>query len=147
LLGCDHDSVTFLHHVEHIADIPDKRIARFKVPVLENGARVWRDMEEFDTSGDGAHANWPDRFFSMIVDGYLAASGNNGGPVGDAHCHLFSARGLLDFALPVMVRVAALGHADAILREQVAMLNAVQESVTARVSPARAAERPRPRRS
>ena len=50
LLGCDHDTVTFLHYAEHIVDIPDKRVARFKVPVSENGARVWRDMEEFDTS-------------------------------------------------------------------------------------------------
>src|SRR6266545_1512373 len=29
LLGCDHDTVTFLHYAEHIADIPDKRVARF----------------------------------------------------------------------------------------------------------------------
>ena len=40
LLGCDHDNVTFLHHAEHIVDMPGKRIARFQVPVLENGARV-----------------------------------------------------------------------------------------------------------
>ena len=33
LLGCDHDAVTFLHYVEHVADIPGKRIARFRVPV------------------------------------------------------------------------------------------------------------------
>ena len=51
--------VTFLHYVEHIADFPDKRVARFQVPVEEHGQRVWREMEEFDTS-EGAHANWPD---------------------------------------------------------------------------------------
>lgn len=106
LLGSDHDAVTFLHYVEHIADIPDKRVARFKVPVAENGARVWRDMEEFDTSGDGVHANWPDRFFAKIVDGYLRESSNDGGPVGNAHAYLFRARGLLEFALPIMERVA-----------------------------------------
>jgi aminoglycoside 3-N-acetyltransferase len=106
LLGCDHDNVTFLHYAEHIADIPDKRIARFKVPVLEHGARVWRDMVEFNTAGDGVHPNWPDRFFATIVDDYLTASANSGGLVGDAQSHLFSARGLLEFALPVMMRVA-----------------------------------------
>src|SRR5262245_38074969 len=47
LLGSDPDSVTFLHYVEHVADFPGKRIARFKVPVVENGRRVWRDMAEF----------------------------------------------------------------------------------------------------
>jgi aminoglycoside 3-N-acetyltransferase len=56
LLGSDHTAVTFLHYVEHVADIPGKRIARYQVPVTDNGCRVWRAMEEFDTSGDGAHA-------------------------------------------------------------------------------------------
>jgi aminoglycoside 3-N-acetyltransferase len=106
LLGCDHDTVTFLHYVEHIADIPDRRVARFKVPVVENGTRVWRDMEEFDTSSAGVHANWPERFFARLVDSHLAASGNRGGRVGDAWCHLLSARELLAFARPVMERVA-----------------------------------------
>ena len=106
LLGCDHDTVTFLHYVEHIADIADRRVARFKVPVDENGARVWRDMEEFDTSSAGAHANWPDRFFAKIVDSYLAAANNRGGRVGDAPSYLFAARELLAFAKPLMERVA-----------------------------------------
>jgi aminoglycoside 3-N-acetyltransferase len=106
LLGADHDTVTFLHYVEHIADIPDKRVARFKVPIREHGVRVWREMAEFDTSGAGVHANWPDRFFARIVGGYLAESGNRGGPVGNAWCHLLSARGLREFARPMMERVA-----------------------------------------
>jgi aminoglycoside 3-N-acetyltransferase len=106
LLGCDHDTVTFLHYVEHIADIPDKRIARFKVPVLEQGVRVWRDMAEVDTSAQGAHANWPDRFFARIVDGCLAEAGNEGGCVGDARSYLLSARALLAYARPVMEHVA-----------------------------------------
>ncbi len=107
LLGCDHDTVTFLHYVEHIADISGKRIARFKVPVVDNGRRVWREMEEFDTSGEGAHVHWPDRFFGRIVDGFLANTRNRGGRVGDATCHLMRARELLDFALPIMEAVAA----------------------------------------
>ena len=110
LLGCDHDTVTFLHYAEHIVDIPNKRVARFKVPMLENGKRVWRDMEEFDTSGAGAHANWPDRFFAKIVDAHLAESGNRGGVVGDAPSHLTRARPLLDYALAVMQAVAADEH-------------------------------------
>ncbi|MFL5312927.1 MAG: aminoglycoside N(3)-acetyltransferase [Myxococcales bacterium] len=106
LLGSDHDTVTFLHYVEHVADVRDKRVARFKVPVVENGERVWREMEEFDTSDAGAHANWPDRFFSLLVDGYLAATANQGGRVGNAWSHLLGARRLLAFAQPVMERVA-----------------------------------------
>ena len=107
LLGSDHDAVTFLHYVEHIADIPGKRVARYQVPVMENGRRAWRAMEEFDTSGDGAHANWPDRFFAKIVDGLLIHTGNNGARVGNAVTYVLSARELLDFALPIMKAVAA----------------------------------------
>jgi aminoglycoside 3-N-acetyltransferase len=117
LIGSDHDAVTFLHYAEHIANIPDKRVARFKVPVSENGTRVWREAEEFDTSGDGVHPNWPDRFFAKIVDGYLGASANHGGHVGDAQCYLFRARGLLDFALPLMEDAAAGRNAARGLRE------------------------------
>jgi aminoglycoside 3-N-acetyltransferase len=105
LLGSDHDAVTFLHYVEHVADIPGKRIVRYQVPVLENGCRVWRAMEEFDT-GDKAHANWPDRFFANIVDSFLVATRNEGANFGKALSYVFSARALFDFALPVMTAVA-----------------------------------------
>jgi aminoglycoside 3-N-acetyltransferase len=106
LLGSSHDNVTFMHHVEHIADIPDKRIARFKVPVLEDGRRVWRDMAEYDTSR-GVHPRLPDEIFSMMVDGYLDATGNRGGRVGNADSYLFSARGLLEYSRPRMEAMVA----------------------------------------
>jgi aminoglycoside 3-N-acetyltransferase len=86
-------------------------VARFKVPIVENGERTWRAMEEFDTSGAGVHVNWPARFFARLVDGFLSASGNQGGRVGDAWCHLLPARDLLRFARPLMERVAADPHA------------------------------------
>jgi aminoglycoside 3-N-acetyltransferase len=106
LLGCDHDNVTFLHYAEHIVDIPDKQVAEFKVPVVENGTRVWREMKEFDTSA-GAHAHWPDRFFSRLVDTHLATTRNTGAAVGDARCFLLDGGELLAFALLVMKAVAA----------------------------------------
>jgi aminoglycoside 3-N-acetyltransferase len=107
LLGCDHDAVTFLHYAEHIVEVPGKRAARFKVPVEENGARVWREMEEFDTA-DGAHAAWPAGCFARIVDGYLAKTRNAGGLVGHAPSVLLPARELLDYALPELTRLAGL---------------------------------------
>ena len=107
LLGCDHDTVTFLHYAEHIVDIPDKHVARYRVPVQEDGKRVWRDMAEIDTSDRGAHPNRPDRFFSRIVDTYLAQTTNSGGRVGDAPSFLLDSRGLLELALRVMREVAA----------------------------------------
>lgn len=105
LLGSDHDNVTYLHYAEHIADFPDKRIARFKVPVLEDGHRVWREMAEVDTS-ERAHENWPDLFFAQIVDAFLDRSGNRGGQVGNAQSFLIPAQELLAYALAEMQRVA-----------------------------------------
>lgn len=112
LLGSDHDAVTYLHYAEHIADFPDKRIARFKVPVLVDGERVWRDMAEVDTSM-GAHVSWPDSFFAMIVDEYLASTCNSGGLVGNAQSYLISARGLLDDSIAAMERTARDHRAEA----------------------------------
>ena len=63
-------------------------------------------VEEVNTAGDGAHVNWPERFFAQIVDGYLASTGNRGGRVGNAISHLISARDLYNFAEPVMVAAA-----------------------------------------
>jgi aminoglycoside 3-N-acetyltransferase len=110
LLGCDHDNVTFLHYAEHILDVDGKRVSRFKVPVVENGERVWREMEEYDTS-DRAHPNWPDRFFARLVDAYLSRTRNSGGRVGEAQAYLVEARGLLAFAMPVMEAIARDPHA------------------------------------
>jgi aminoglycoside N3'-acetyltransferase len=107
LLGCDHDTVTFLHYAEHVVDIPGKRVARFLVPAEVDGRCVWRETEEFDTSAEGAHPNWPDRFLALLVDGYLRKAGNRGGLAGDAQCFLFPAPELLDFALPWMRSIAA----------------------------------------
>jgi aminoglycoside 3-N-acetyltransferase len=107
MLGCDHDTVTFLHYAEHIVDIPHKRVAKYKVPIEEDRKRIWREMEEFDTSDAGAHPNWPPRFFAQIVDDYLAKAHNKGGLVGNAPSALFYARGLLDFALSAMKTAAS----------------------------------------
>jgi aminoglycoside 3-N-acetyltransferase len=116
LLGSDHDTVTFLHYAEHVGDFPGKRVARYLVPVLEHTGRVWRAMEEFDTSDAGAHANWPARFFGRIVDLHLRRTENSGGLVGDAPSHLISARALLNRGLPIMKQVALDGRvADELL--------------------------------
>ena len=117
LLGSDHDTVTFLHYAEHVAEFPGKRVARYRVPVEENGSRVWREMEEYDTADAGAHANWPPRFFARIVDSYLTRTGNAGARVGDAQSFLLDAPGLLEFAQEVMKAVAADAAAAAVLRD------------------------------
>ena len=107
LLGCDHDTVTFLHYAEHIADMPGRRVVSYQVPVQENGRRVWREMKEFDTSDQGAHPHWPERFFAKVVDTFLAQTNNCGGRVGDASSFLIDAKRLLGFAVGVMQAIAS----------------------------------------
>lgn len=114
LLGSDHDNVTFLHHAEHVVEVPGRRVARFRVPVVEQGRRRWRAMAEFDTS-QPAHPAWPDDLFARIVDAHLDRTSNRGGAVGDAQCYLLDARALLDDALRTM-RALARDH-DAAARE------------------------------
>lgn len=106
LLGSDPDAVTFLHYAEHIVDIPDKRVVRYQVPVIEEGARVWKPMEEFDTA-EGVHASWPETFFAEIVESFLNATGNQGGNVGDAQSYLIPAPALLSWALDRMQQQVA----------------------------------------
>lgn len=105
LIGSDHDQVTFLHHAEHLVDVPGKRVVRFQVPVLQDGRRAWRWMEEFDTA-EPCHPAWPPDVFRRIVDAHLEARGQADQPLGDASCALLDSRALLAFALPAMTAMA-----------------------------------------
>ncbi len=116
LLQSDHDEVTFLHHVEHIADFPGKRIVSYEVPVSQDGVRVWRRCEEFNTGGEGVHANWPDRFFAQIVDDFIAKADPSAcriGMVGGAMSVLISAPALAAHAIPIMVARARMAGPNA----------------------------------
>ena len=110
LLGSDHDAVTLMHHVEHVTDFPGKRVARYQVPVLRGGRRVWQTVEEFDSSSAGCHANWPDRFFALIVDEFIARHAESelchSGRVGDGDAVLLDAAALVAHAAPIMTQTA-----------------------------------------
>ena len=43
--------MTLLHHAEHLADMPGKRVIRYEVPFAAGGGVEWRMCEEFDTAG------------------------------------------------------------------------------------------------
>jgi aminoglycoside 3-N-acetyltransferase len=109
LLGSDHDEVTLLHHVEDIADFPDKIVRHFKVPVLRNGERVWLDCQEHDSSR-GAHRNWPERFFAEITDAFIAECGGacSRGRVGNADAYLLDTGPFIAFAAQIMIATATM---------------------------------------
>jgi aminoglycoside 3-N-acetyltransferase len=106
LLGSSHDEVTLLHFAEHIAPFEGKRIARYKVPVMRDGARIWIGCEEFDTGSKGVHPNWPQDAFARIVDDFIATSAGSGtcstGTAGRAPSVLLDAASLVSHAMPIM---------------------------------------------
>src|SRR5690606_19800493 len=71
MLGAPLDTMTILHHAEHLADFPNKRVIRYEAPLLVEGVPTWRWFEEFDTSDppDGM----ADDYFATIVEAFLAA--------------------------------------------------------------------------
>lgn len=100
LLGSPIGDVTLLHHAEHLADVPNKHIDRYRMPVLVDGERVWMDFEEYDTC-DGI-VDWPDNYFETIINEYLAAGLGKTGKVGAADAYLFEAKPLVAFAVDWM---------------------------------------------
>jgi aminoglycoside 3-N-acetyltransferase len=110
LIGCDHDSTTLMHYVEHVTDFPGKIIVRYEVPVLRDGVRVWLECEEVNSASEGCHANWPDRFFALIVDDFIAKDVGPPlcvhGELGNADTYLLDAAALVAHAAPIMTQTA-----------------------------------------
>ncbi len=98
LLGAPLDTMTLLHHAEHLAEIPGKRVRQFEIPVLVNGETVWRKGEEFDTS-DPVVQGLADDYFVTIVSEYLATGEGQEGTIGDAPSVLVEAAGIVPFAV------------------------------------------------
>jgi aminoglycoside 3-N-acetyltransferase len=96
LLGAPLDTMTLLHHAEHLARFPRKRIRRYETPILVDGHTHWRWFEEYDTSEvpDGME----DDYFATIVTDFLATGQGWQGKIGDADSVLVEARPMVDFA-------------------------------------------------
>jgi aminoglycoside 3-N-acetyltransferase len=98
LLGAPRDTMTLLHHAEHLADIPGKHIRRYETPVLVDGVKTWRWVEEFDTS-DPVVDGLPGDYFATIVTDYLATGRGRTGTVGEAESLLVEAADVVAFAV------------------------------------------------
>ena len=98
LLGAPFTSLTLLHYAEHLAQVPGKRIVRYRCPVLEEGRRVWVELEEFDTNN--LIGQWEgDWYFALIPQEALARGIGLVGRVGAALSYLFDAAALHRFAV------------------------------------------------
>lgn len=99
LLGCPRDRITILHHAEHLARIPGKRITRYEAPLrVDNGGMAFRWIEEFETS-DPVVEGLDEDYFRTIVEEYLANGHGRTGRVGNADCVLVPAADIVPFAV------------------------------------------------
>ncbi len=99
LLGSHFDHVTLLHHAEHLADLPNKRVVRYAV-------RVGTDLltiEELDTS-EGVVDHMPELYFDRVVRAFVDGGGASVGRVGGAVSYVLPARELVAFAVEAMER-------------------------------------------
>lgn len=103
MVGAPLDTMTLLHHAEHLADIPGKRRKRCEVPLETDGRTTWRWVEEFDTS-DPVVAGLADDYFADIVRDYLAQGLGRQGLVGEAPTVLVEAPGICAFAIDWLER-------------------------------------------
>jgi aminoglycoside 3-N-acetyltransferase len=98
LLGELLANITLLHHAEHLAAIPGKRVDRYAMPVLRDGARVWVAIEEYDTTNGIADFGEAD-YFSAIGRDFLATGAGRRGMVGGAGATLLPAAALVRFGI------------------------------------------------
>jgi len=75
MLGAPLDTITLLHHAEATARAPAKRRVSYRMPLLVDGHRVWREFHDIDT-GDGAFP------YEQVADEIAATPG--GGSSDDA---------------------------------------------------------------
>lgn len=97
MLGAPWDTMTLLHHAEHLADVPGKRVIRFETPFATPAGTVWRVQEEVDTS-DPVLVGLTDDYFATVVGDHLASD-----PSGEHH-----ARGRVGAAPSLVVDAAAM---------------------------------------
>ncbi len=95
MLGAPLDTMTLMHHAEHLADIPDKLVRRYEVKLAATG---WQWIEEFDT-GDPCSPRLPENFIEQIVTAYLDSGQGRQGKVGAADCVLVAAREICAFGV------------------------------------------------
>ncbi|WP_281268960.1 aminoglycoside 3-N-acetyltransferase [Sphingomonas gilva] len=98
MIGAPLDTMTLLHHAEHLARVPGKRIKRVEVPFAREGGVEWRRVEEFDTA-EPVVADLADDYFATIVEDFLATGQGQTGLVGDAMTIVVDAAAITPFAV------------------------------------------------
>lgn len=98
MVGAPLDTMTLLHHAEHLARLPDKKVRRYEVPFATPAGVCWRMVEEFDTS-EPVVAGLADDYFATIVRDFLATGEGAQGLIGSAPSLLVRAAAICHFAV------------------------------------------------
>ena len=98
LLGAPRDTLTLMHHAEHLASIPNKRVRRYEAPILVDGQTVWRWFEEFDTSVPVVEG-LPDSYFETVLNAFVEGGEGRVGRVGNAETVLVDAARIVAFTV------------------------------------------------
>jgi aminoglycoside 3-N-acetyltransferase len=98
MVGAPLDTMTILHHAEHLADLPGKRRIRVEYPLATPQGTRWRLVEEYDT-GRPVVPGPPEDYFERIVEDYLATGAGCRAAVGEADGTLVDAADMVAFAV------------------------------------------------
>ncbi|MBP0580750.1 aminoglycoside 3-N-acetyltransferase [Labrys sp. LIt4] len=98
MAGAPWDTMTLIHHADHLARLPGKRILRYEVPFAGKNGTIWRFIEEFDTT-EPVLEDIPPNYIERIVSAFVAQGGGRQGLIGQAPSLLVDARPMLDFAI------------------------------------------------
>ncbi|MDP7978083.1 aminoglycoside N(3)-acetyltransferase [Bacillus sp. WLY-B-L8] len=86
LIGVDHDSNTSLHLSEVRSQY--RETVQIGAPIIENGARIWKEYEEFDYDSDD---------FEPLGKAFDETGSVIFGKIGNASCKLMKQREVVDF--------------------------------------------------
>lgn len=109
MVGAPLDTMTLLHHAEHLARIPSKRVRRYEVPFAAPDATCRRMVEEFDTSVPVV-PGLPEAYFADVVREFLARGQGAQGPIGGAPSLLVDAVPICTLAVEWLERNTGAGR-------------------------------------
>ncbi|MCD7059460.1 aminoglycoside 3-N-acetyltransferase [Pelagibacterium xiamenense] len=104
MLGAPRDTMTLIHHAEHLARLEGKRIKRIEVPFASETGTVWRWVEEFNTGEAVIPALDDIDYFTDIVTDFLESGSGRSAKIGHADSILVDAAAMTRFAVDWLER-------------------------------------------
>ncbi|AOM39812.1 aminoglycoside 3-N-acetyltransferase [Xenorhabdus hominickii] len=99
MVGAPYETMSFLHHAEHLANIPNKNIRKMEIPLSKNGHIEWVKLEEFDTIYPVCD-KFQEGYFKDIIEKFCHLNTEAiKGVIGSANTLLISAKEILDYAI------------------------------------------------